>query len=258
VRREYMLAFAALLCASLAAAQQTPSSTPPQTAPAPTDPTLPSVDQTPAPSKIGGRVSAPVVIHSVEAEFSDYARRKQICGVNLVSLIVDANGMPQNVHIARSLEPSLDEKALEAVRQYRFKPAMKDGATPVPVQITVEINFRLYSKNGACTPRQPIFPSGSATPSDRVDPPVLISKIAPNYTDDARKKRITGAVTLQMTIDAEGIPQNVHVVQGLDPGLDSNAVEAVKQWRYKPATKNGVPVPFDSTANVNFRLHKWF
>jgi TonB family protein len=59
-------------------------------------------------------------------------------------LIVDAQGNPQNVHIVRTLGMGLDEKALEAVRKYKFKPAMKDGKIPVPVPITVEVNFRLY------------------------------------------------------------------------------------------------------------------
>ena len=63
----------------------------------------------------------------------------------IVSLIVDANGNPQNVHVVRSLGMGLDEKALEAVRQYKFKPAM-DQTThkPVPVPINVEVRFRLY------------------------------------------------------------------------------------------------------------------
>jgi TonB family protein len=94
--------------------------------------------------QIGGGVSAPVALNSVEAEFSDEARRAKYQGVVLISMIVDANGMPQNPRVVRPLGMGLDEKALEAVRKYRFKPAMKDGKTPVPVMITVEVNFRLY------------------------------------------------------------------------------------------------------------------
>jgi TonB family protein len=94
--------------------------------------------------RIGGRVSAPVALNSVEAEFSDEARRAKYQGVCLISLIVDAQGNPQNPRVIRTLGMGLDEKALEAVRKYKFKPAMKDGKTPVPVMITVEVNFRLY------------------------------------------------------------------------------------------------------------------
>ncbi len=94
--------------------------------------------------QIGGGVSPPVPLNSVEAEFSDEARRAKYQGVCLISMIVDANGMPQNPRVVRPLGMGLDEKALEAVRKYRFKPALKDGKTPVPVMITVEVNFRLY------------------------------------------------------------------------------------------------------------------
>jgi periplasmic protein TonB len=94
--------------------------------------------------RVGGGISAPIPINDVEAEFSDEARRAKYQGVCLVALIVDAQGMPQNVHVIRPLGMGLDEKAVEAVRKYRFKPAMKDGKTPVPVMVTVEVNFRLY------------------------------------------------------------------------------------------------------------------
>jgi len=94
--------------------------------------------------KVGGQVSAPVPLNQVEAEFSDEARRAKYQGVCLISLIVDAQGNPQNPRVVRALGMGLDEKALEAVRKYKFKPAMKDGHVPVPVMITVEVNFRLY------------------------------------------------------------------------------------------------------------------
>lgn len=58
-------------------------------------------------------------------------------------IVVDANGIPQDIRVTRPLGMGLDEKAMEAVRQWRFKPAMKDGA-PVAVAINVEISFRLY------------------------------------------------------------------------------------------------------------------
>ena len=94
--------------------------------------------------KIGGDVTAPVVIHSVAARFSEKARRAKYQGVCLVSLVVDAQGNPQNVHVTRALGMGLDNNAVEAVRQYKFKPALKNGRTPVPVAITIEVDFRLY------------------------------------------------------------------------------------------------------------------
>jgi TonB family protein len=94
--------------------------------------------------RVGGGISAPVALVQPEAEFSDEARRAKYQGVCLISLIVDAQGNPQNPRVVRPLGMGLDEKALEAVRKYKFKPALKDGRTPVPVMITIEVNFRLY------------------------------------------------------------------------------------------------------------------
>ena len=61
----------------------------------------------------------------------------------MISIIVDAHGYPQSPRVVRSLGMGLDDKALEAVRRYRFKPATKDGR-PVAAMITVEVDFLLY------------------------------------------------------------------------------------------------------------------
>jgi periplasmic protein TonB len=92
---------------------------------------------------LGGGVSAPSLIYAPDPEFSDEARRAKYQGICLVGLIVDAQGNPQQVHVVRPLGMGLDEKALEAVRQYKFKPAMFKGK-PVPVEINIEVNFRIY------------------------------------------------------------------------------------------------------------------
>jgi len=90
-----------------------------------------------------GGVTNPVPIVNPEAEFSDEARRNKYQGVCMISIIVDARGYPQNPRVIRSLGMGLDEKALEAVRKYRFKPAMKDGE-PVASMVSVAVNFRLF------------------------------------------------------------------------------------------------------------------
>jgi len=90
-----------------------------------------------------GGVSNPIPLVSPEAEFSDEARRNKYQGICMIAVIVDAQGYPQNPRVIQSLGMGLDEKALEAVEKYRFKPAMKDGK-PVASMIDVEVNFRLY------------------------------------------------------------------------------------------------------------------
>jgi TonB family protein len=90
-----------------------------------------------------GGVSNPIPLVTPEAEFSDEARRQKFQGVCMISLVVDTHGNPQNPRVVQPLGMGLDEKALAAVKLYRFKPAMNDGK-PVNARIWVAVNFRLY------------------------------------------------------------------------------------------------------------------
>jgi len=92
---------------------------------------------------VGGGVLAPVVITEVDPEFSEEARKAKFSGSVEVYLIVDEMGQPVNVRVARGVGMGLDEKAVEAVKQYRFKPAMKDGK-PVKVDLYVDVNFAIF------------------------------------------------------------------------------------------------------------------
>ncbi|MFC5860766.1 energy transducer TonB [Acidicapsa dinghuensis] len=91
----------------------------------------------------GGDVSAPTLVVAPEAEFSDEARRNKYEGICVVGLIVDAQGNPRNLQVLRHLGMGLDEKALDAVARYKFKPAKKNGR-PVAVRIQVYVNFRMF------------------------------------------------------------------------------------------------------------------
>ncbi len=93
--------------------------------------------------RIGGSVSAPVVLFQPEPEFSEEARKAKIAGNVLVYLQVDENGRPQHVRVLRGIGMGLDEKAVAAVRQYKFKPAMKNGH-PVPVEMNVDVDFHIF------------------------------------------------------------------------------------------------------------------
>jgi protein TonB len=92
---------------------------------------------------VGGGVHAPKVIYRVEPEFSEEARKNKWQGVVILKVIIGKDGKPQDISVQRSLGMGLDEKAIEAVKQWRFDPGTKDGQ-PVPVEVSMEVSFRLY------------------------------------------------------------------------------------------------------------------
>ena len=92
--------------------------------------------------KIGGGVSSPQIIFKVEPEYSEDARKAKFQGTVILQIVVDVDGRTRDVRVLRPLGMGLDEKAIEAVQKWRFRPGYKDGK-PVPVIANVEVNFRL-------------------------------------------------------------------------------------------------------------------
>jgi TonB family protein len=90
----------------------------------------------------GGGVTNPIPIDRPEPQYSEEARKAKWQGAVLLSLVVDEHGKPTNIHVIRPLGLGLDEKAIEAVTKWTFKPGMKDGKA-VPVQAQIEVTFRL-------------------------------------------------------------------------------------------------------------------
>lgn len=92
--------------------------------------------------RVGGGVSAPSIIYKVDPEYSEEARKAKYSGAVMLAIVVDTEGRARDVHVVKSLGMGLDEKAIEAVEKWKFKPGMK-GGQPVAVRATIEVNFRL-------------------------------------------------------------------------------------------------------------------
>lgn len=93
--------------------------------------------------KVGGGISAPQPVSTPDPEYTEQARLAKTQGTCILWLIVDDQGHPRDIRVVRGLGFGLDAKAIDAVKQWRFQPAMKDGR-PVNVQISVEVGFKLY------------------------------------------------------------------------------------------------------------------
>jgi len=92
--------------------------------------------------RAGGGVSAPTLLFKVEPEYSEEARKAKFQGTVVLYIEVNEKGLPQNIRVVRPLGLGLDEKAIEAVTKWKFRPGYKDNK-PVTVAATIEVNFRL-------------------------------------------------------------------------------------------------------------------
>lgn len=93
--------------------------------------------------RVGGGVSAPKPLETPDPEYTEEARKAKYQGTCVLWLIVGQDGHPRDIRIGRGVGLGLDDKAIAAVKQWRFEPALKDGK-PVAVKISVEVTFKLY------------------------------------------------------------------------------------------------------------------
>jgi TonB family protein len=87
-----------------------------------------------------------------------------------------------------------------------------------------------------------------------VKAPSLISKVEPEYSEEARSAKYSGTVLLKVVVDVDGLAKNFEVLKALGLGLDEQAVLAIQRWKFKPGEKNGVPVAVMAQIEVNFKL----
>jgi TonB family protein len=228
---------------------------PQQEPPAPAPPAQVPLPAQAGAYRVGGGVTAPVLIRKVEPEYSEEARQAHTEGTVMLYVEVTPDGKASNIRVVNPLPNGLNEKAIEAVRQWEFRPGMKDGR-PVTVQANIELSFKTLHKPDEAQPPSPEqrrAAQAGGLPAKTTNP-VLIRRTDPEYTEEARAAKFQGVVMLKAVVDTEGAPQDVSVVRSLGLGLDEKAIECVKNWKFRPATKDGNPVAMWVTIEVNFRL----
>ncbi|HXM63265.1 MAG TPA: energy transducer TonB [Terriglobales bacterium] len=112
---------------------------------------------------------------------------------------------------------------------------------------------------------QPASPAPNSTPPAQNDqshqggirttPPHAIYSPDPDYPIEARRAKVQGLVTLKLTVAPDGATKDIQVVKHLRSDLDANAVDAVRTWKFEPATKDGKPVAVSVNIDVAFRLY---
>jgi TonB family protein len=96
----------------------------------------------------------------------------------------------------------------------------------------------------------PVYRPGS----NGISGPSILTKVEPEYSEEARRAKFQGTVVLMVDVDEHGMPRNLRVIRPLGLGLDEKALEAVSKWRFNPGLKDGRPVATEATVQVEFRL----
>lgn len=95
---------------------------------------------------------------------------------------------------------------------------------------------------------------GPYRPGSGITPPSVLREVKPDYTEDGRRRNLEGDVVLEIVVRRDGSVGDVKLLQGLGGGLDQRAIDAVRQWRFSPATRQGVPVDVMVEVAVEFKL----
>jgi TonB family protein len=221
------------------------------------------------------QVSAPhmadLIVKKVAPIYPPLARQARIQGAVILKAQINKSGNVESIQVV-SGHPMLAPAAADAVKQWEYKPYFLNGEA-VDVETRVVVNFTLAGNppaEGVVGDRPGGFPPDerggiiSSAPVDADRPGVvrvsqgvmsglLVSKVPPEYPADAKQARIQGTVVARVVVDREGNVSNIQLISG-HPLLAPAAIEAVREWKYKPYLLNGAAVEVETQIRVNFRL----
>jgi len=235
---------------SFAAQNAKPSAAPeanaaPAPPPPPPPPPPPQSDTTASPPNGPLHVSSAAahgqIIVQVPPVYPQEARDHHIQGTVVLKAIIGKTGNVEHLSVVsgpKELMPS----AIDAVNQWKYKPYLLNGE-PVEVETTINVNFSLDDNSGA--------PSGPE--ASNYTPPAIIYKVEPQYTPETRAAKLSGVVVVNLVVTPQGVPDNVRVVKSLNVALDQKAIEAVSQYRFKPAMQEGHPISVPVNVEVKYQ-----
>jgi TonB family protein len=195
-----------------------------------------------------------------------------LTGTVVLKAIVNKSGDIEKLELI-SGHPLLVAAAIDAVKQWKYAPYEING-NPVIVETLITVEFPPAGKNpndgsteqdpapstvepdsatdSAAKSAQPETPAPLEVPPDIVQA-LLLKRVAPVYPPLARQARIQATVVLNIVINKSGEVRDIQLYSG-HPILAPAAIEAVKQWRYRPYEQNGQPVEIKTTVQINFTL----
>ena len=198
-------------------------------------------------------VSAPVLVKEVKADYTPDAKTAQVEGSVKLECVVTSDGSVSNPRVVQPLHPSLDAAALKALSQWQFKPGTKDGK-PVAVRVEIEMTFALRDRPQASHRGPALGTPEVLKKEDGVTLPAIVRETKPTYPPSVMQQGVQGSVKLECVVLPDGTVGDVRVRERLHPELDEEAMRSLRQWIFKPGTKDGTAVPVQVEVEMSFTL----
>jgi TonB family protein len=189
------------------------------------------------------------ILDAINPPYPEEARAKQVQGDVMLDVDIDIQGQVVSAKVLKG-NPLLREAALQAVKQWRYRPYMLNDE-PVPVRFSVVMKFRIPGVPYQEEPQNESAPRFKV--SSGVMEGLLLHRVDPAYPSEAKEQHIQGDVVLVAVIDKEGKVARLRVVSG-DPILAEASSKAVQQWKYRPYTIQGQPVEVETAITVRFHM----
>jgi len=210
---------------------------------------------------LGPGITPPELLNAVPALYPPGAAESDPPHNCTIEAVVGIDGVPTSVHAINPNPGPYEESAIAAVKESRFKPGTLDG-NPVPVLVRIRVPFiglalaipRVLTRVGR-------FPDASPQLRNRMaqqpgyTPPRPVHTASPEYSEEARRKKIQGNVMVSVLVNEEGVPVDPRVERSLGYGLDEKALEAALQYQFKPAMRDGQPVAMRIMIEESFKLY---
>ncbi len=203
--------------------------------------------------RVAGNVAQANIEKQVTPVYPPIAKTAHVSGTVVLHCIIDKNGTVAELEYV-SGPPLLMKAAMDAVRQWKYKPTMLNGE-PVQVDTTVSVVFSLEGTSAAESAQQQLMNGSQGTESIKFRPPSIVDQPLPIYPPAAKEKHIEGIVVLRAGIGSDGSVEQLDFESG-PPELMDAAMEAVKKWRYRPMELIGTPVQSQQRIAILFSLSK--
>jgi len=206
-----------------------------------------------------------LLVERVVPQYPESGITNQIQNNEILSLQVDEQGNVADAKVKMG-HPAFTQQSLDAVKQWKYRPYLVNDS-PVRFETTVLIAYRFFDSNIVSSPKGPInvvamVPRTGVPPVEESRPHqvgsyqlegMLLNRVDPQYPETAKSQRIQGDVVLYVRVDKQGKVTSTNAVSGRSALLPA-AMDAVKQWSYKPFEVGSELVEVEGTVLVPFRL----